>query len=156
MLQIQGAIHINNDKMRQLFLALLTIFFIQCSHAQSYLTNKEAITMHAETVMKSLKEAEFQDAFTELQVYWPLPENEMQQLESQTIKQFNLVADRFGNIIGYDFIKNETIKEYALKKIYVLRFEKHMIRVLFTYYKNDEGWILNGFKWDDQFVELFE
>jgi len=118
--------------------------------------HKSEISKHSEKVMKFLKDSEFQEAFTELEKYWPLPENEMVQLESQTIKQFNMVADRFGNIIGFDFIRDETIKDYAIRKIYVLRFEKHMIRVLFTYYKNNDGWILNGFKWDDQFDELFE
>jgi hypothetical protein len=31
-----------------------------------------------------------------------------------------------------------------------------MIRILFTYYKNNDGWILNTFKYDDEFEELFE
>ena len=106
--------------------------------------------------MKFLKDSEFQKAFTELQIHWPLPQNELTQLESQTIKQFNMVADRFGNIIGTDFIKDKMIKDYVMRKIYVIKFEKHMIRVVFTYYKNDHGWILNGFKWDDQFDELFD
>ena len=106
--------------------------------------------------MTFLKDSEFQKAFTQLQQYWILPENELLQLESLTIKQFNLVSDRFGKIIGFDFIKDMTIKDYVLRKIYVLKFEKHMIRVLFTYYKNDNGWILNGFKWDDQMEELLD
>jgi hypothetical protein len=66
-----------------------------------------------------------------------------------------MVANRFGNIIGTDFIKDD-IKDYVIRKIYVIRFEKHMIRVLFTFYKNDKSWILNGFKWDDKIDELFD
>ncbi len=142
--------------MKHILMVIITALFIQCTEAQSYLKNKVELSEHSERVMDFLKDSEFQKAFTELQEYWPLPENEMVQLETQTIKQFNMVADRFGDIIGVDFIKDETIKDFVVKKIYVLRFEKHMIRVLFTYYRNNEGWILNGFKWDDQFGELFE
>jgi hypothetical protein len=142
--------------MNKILFAVVAMFFLQCTNAQNYLNSKDELSKHSEKVMKSLKDSEFQKAFAELQIYWPLPENELIQLESQTIKQFNMVADRFGNIIGVDFIRDESIKDYAIKKIYVLRFEKHMIRVLFTYYKNNDGWILNSFKWDDQFEELFE
>ena len=67
-----------------------------------------------------------------------------------------MVSERFGNIIGTNFIKDKAVKEHILRKIYVIKFEKHMIRVLFTYYNNGNGWILNGFKWDDQFEELFD
>ncbi len=142
--------------MRKILFAVIAMLFLQCTKAQTYLSSEDELSKHSDKVMKFLKDSEFQKAFTELQIYWPLPENEMMQLESQTIKQFNMVADRFGNIIGFDFIRDMSIKDYAIKKIYVLRFEKHMIRVLFTYYKNNDGWILNGFKWDDQFDELFE
>jgi hypothetical protein len=142
--------------MNKILFAVVAMFFLQCTNAQNYLNSKDELSKHSEKVMESLKDSEFQKAFAELQIYWPLPENELIQLESQTIKQFNMVADRFGNIIGVDFIRDESIKDYAIKKIYVLRFEKHMIRVLFTYYKNNDGWILNSFKWDDQFEELFE
>ena len=106
--------------------------------------------------MMYLKDFEIQKAFTELKKYWLLPEIELTQLESQTIEQFNIVSERFGKTIGYDFIGDKTIKDYVLRKIYVIRFEKHIIRVLFTFYKNDKGWILNEFKWDDQLEELFE
>jgi hypothetical protein len=28
--------------------------------------------------------------------------------------------------------------------------------VIYTYYKNNSGWILNEFKWDDSFAEEFK
>jgi len=142
--------------MRKLFAILFALCVIPLANAQNLLSSKEDLTKHSDKVMMFLKNSEFQNAFAELQKYWPLPENELTQLESQTVKQFNLVADRFGRIIGTDFIKDKTIKDFAVRKIYVIRFEKHMIRVLFTYYKNQNGWILNGFKWDDKFDELFD
>jgi hypothetical protein len=135
---------------------IITVFFIQSTLGQSAMNSKDELSKHSEAVMKLLKESQFQKAFIELKKHWPLPENEMIQLQSQMIKQFNLVADRFGDIIEYDFIRDEIIKDYVVKKIYVLKFDKHMIRILFTYYKNNDGWILNTFKYDDEFEELFE
>ncbi|NJK95125.1 MAG: hypothetical protein HC905_09610 [Bacteroidales bacterium] len=142
--------------MKKPLILFLAILFVQLLNAQKFLTSKEDLTKHSEKVVLYLKDSKFEKAFGELQEYWPLPENELIQLESQTIKQFNMVSDRFGKIIGTDFIKEKTIKDYVVRNIYVIRFEKHMIRILFTYYKNDNGWILNGFKWDDQFDDLFD
>lgn len=142
--------------MRKILTVVVALLIVHFAKAQSYLSSKDDLSKHSDRVMKFLKDSEFQKAFTELQNHWPLPANELTQLESQTIKQFNMVEDRFGNIIGTDFIKDMNVKDFVTRKIYVIKFEKHMIRVLFTYYKNDHGWILNGFKWDDQFEELFD
>jgi hypothetical protein len=152
----QMFVTINSKIMRKYLAILSTLFIIQLANAQNLLISKEDLTKHSEKVMMFLKDYEFQNAFAEIQKYCSLPENELTQLESQTIKQFNMVADRFGSIIGTDFIKDDTIKDYVVRKIYVIRFENHMIKVMFTYYKNDKGWALNGFKWDDKFEELFD
>lgn len=139
------------------YLALIpALLIMQFATAQDYISNREDLSKHAGSVVMHLKDSEFHKAFSELQKYWPLPENEVAQLESQTMKQFNVVSDRFGKIIGADFVNDRTVKDYVVRKTYVIRFEKHMIRLLFTYYKNDKGWLLNGFKWDDQFEELFD
>ena len=87
---------------------------------------------------------------------WHLPENELDQLESLTIKQFNSVSDRFGKTKGYEFITDLKINDFLLRKVYILKFERHMIRVLFTYYNSGEGWIINSFKWDDTIDTLLK
>jgi hypothetical protein len=143
----------NNRKVLVLMVVLLQVHVI---YAQNYLATKDDLTKHSDKVMLALKNSEFDVAFAELRKHWPMPENELTQLETQTIKQFNMVADRFGTIIATDFVKDKLIKDYVVRKIYVLRFQRHMIRVLFTYYKNDKGWMMNGFKWDDQLDELFD
>ena len=142
--------------MKRIVAFVLVLSIMQSVNAQSHLSSKDELAKHSENVMVFLEGGEFQKAFAELERYWPFPENEMLQLETQTIKQFNVVSERFGTIVGTDFIRDNAIKDYALRKTYVIRFEKHMIRVLFTYYKTENGWILNGFKWDDQIEELFD
>jgi aromatic ring-opening dioxygenase LigB subunit len=106
--------------------------------------------------MQAMEKADFSKTFELLQRYCPLPESEINDLEAQTSSQLQRVASRFGEIIGFEFIRNKQIKNFALQKIYVLKFERHIIRVLFTYYRNEQGWMLNAFSWDDRFYELFE
>ena len=141
--------------MKTILFTLLTLSFT-IAQSQTYLNSEKDLEKHANLVMSYMSELEFTKAFTELEKHWPLPQNELSQLESQTLKQFNLVGDRFGAVIGFDFVQEKTINDFAIKKTYVVRFEKHLLRVMFTYYKNDQGWMLNSFKWDDSFSELFE
>lgn len=142
--------------MKKITIAFVLTLLTHLLSAQDYFKNEESLKDNSEQIMELLEKEKFIEAFSMLKEHWPLPENEIEQLESTTIKQFNLVADRFGKIIGHEFIKDERIKNFLLRRYYVLRFEKHAIRVLFTYYKNRNGWMLNSFKWDDQMDELFE
>ncbi|MDA3883262.1 MAG: hypothetical protein PF481_08240 [Bacteroidales bacterium] len=64
------------------------------------------------------------DANAELKVYWPLPENELSSLESQTLRQLNGATDCFGKMIGSSFIAKEKVADFFVRKIYVIRYEK--------------------------------
>lgn len=96
------------------------------------------------------------EAFSELVPYWPMPKNELQSIELKTIQYMNILNSRFGDPIGTLKVKNETISDIAIRETYLIRYANSAIRVIFTYYKNDKGWIVNAFKWDDSFTEEFE
>jgi hypothetical protein len=85
-----------------------------------------------------------------------LPENEIGSLEEKTIQYMNILQGRFGKVEGVVKLKEETIGDFAIKETYILRFENSAIRLMYTYYKNKNGWILNTFKWDDSFFEEFK
>lgn len=95
-------------------------------------------------------------SFELLSAYWPLPENEVDGLEEKTIKYLNIIDERFGKSIGTVKVKNETIPDVAIRETYLVRYENTAIRLIFTYYKNNAGWIVNAFKWDDSFTEEFQ
>lgn len=124
--------------------------------AQEYLSGKDQASQHTKKVMEYIANYNFNEAFSMLAKYWHLPQDEILQLESQASSQFEAVAERFGKVIGHDFIKGQTIKDFVLQETHVLRFEQHMIRFVFTYYRNNQGWILNGVIWDDQIDNLFD
>jgi len=63
---------------------------------------------------------------------------------------------RFGNPIGYAKIKEEHILDLVIRETYLIRYDYTAIRLKFTYYKNNNGWIINSFKWDDSFDEELE
>lgn len=107
-------------------------------------------------VVELFEQNKISKSFSEMEVYWPIPSNEVEAIEEKTIKYLNLIDERFGKTIGHSKVKNETIGDFAVRETYIIRYEFTAIRLIFTYYKNDKGWILNAFKWDDSFTDEFK
>ncbi len=141
------------------FLCILP-FFIGISlslHAQVGVLKSETETQAiSKKVSELFSKNKISDAFNEINPYWPLPENELIAIEDKTIKYLNVIEDRFGRSIGFVKVKNETISDFAIRETYLVRYENTAIRLIFTYYKNNEGWIVNAFKWDDSYDEEFK
>ena len=101
-------------------------------------------------------ENKIEEAFSLLSPYWPLPQNEIDGVQNKTIKYLNMFQNRFGKPIGSVKVKEQHILDIIIRETYLIRFEFTAIRLQFTYYKNDKGWIVNAFKWDDTFSEEFK
>ena len=142
--------------MKNTVLIIFSLFVIHLSSAQQYLKDEEEMKKHADEVINYMGQLKFHEAFIALKGYWPLPENEIDQLEMSTIKQFNIVADRFGEITSVDFVKDTRAGNFLFKKTYILRFQRHLIKIYFIYYNNSEGWQLNSFQWNDEIDDLFD
>ena len=109
-----------------------------------------------ELFMLKLVNDTVQDAFNELQPYFPIPETEFAMLEMQTYQQLDLVKSRYGTILGYSLVEEQTISDTVLRFVYLLRFERHAIRWMFYFYKPDDTWFFNEFYFDDKIREFFE
>jgi hypothetical protein len=142
--------------MKKITFLLLTILVFNYAGDQKTLKDEDELTEHSAEVMEHFSHENFSKAFEILQEVWPLPQNELAQLESQSIKQFNLIGSRYGDLVSVEFIKDENIKDFAIRKTYLMRYQRHMIQFIFIYYKGGNEWILNGFQWNDQVEDLFE
>jgi hypothetical protein len=143
--------------MKKIILASLLSFltlslFAQNKHLKS-ITETEALSSQ---IVSLFSKNEIAESFDLITPYWPLPQNEIESLEEKTIKYLNIIEQRFGNSIGTLKVKNETISDIAIKETYLIRYEYTAIRLIFTYYKNDKGWLVNAFKWDDSFEKEFK
>lgn len=135
-----------------LFSALGTILFAQEKFMNSA-TETEALSLKVAELFKVKK---YSKAISELAPYWPLPADELTDLSDQTTESMAVASERFGKIIGITKLKSETISDFAIRETYIVRYEFHAIRLVFTYYKNNSGWMVNGFKWDDKYTDEFK
>ncbi len=104
-------------------------------------------------VSKLFFEGEISNSVKILKKYWPLPEAEIEDFETKTTKYMSLLDARFGKRLGYEKVTNKTVSDFVIRETYIIRYDKSAIRLMFTYYKNDNGWIINAFKWDDSFAK---
>lgn len=143
--------------MSKIIIAFFLSFLSFNIHAQEkYLRDVNETQEFSKEVIALFKDNKISESFDELTPYWPLPQNEVDAIEEKTIKYLNILRERFGKPIGALKVKNETIGDVAIRETYLVRFEYTAIRVIFTYYQNDYGWIINAFKWDDSFTEEFK
>ena len=130
--------------------------FFSASAQTKYLRDKAQMTLLSKKVAGLFQENKISESVRELTPYWPIPQNEIESFEEKTIKYLNLYNENYGASIESVKIKEETLGDVALRETYLVRFKVTAIRLKFTYYKNNEGWLVNSFKWDDSFTEEFK
>jgi hypothetical protein len=135
-----------------LFITISTVLPAQVKYLKDVAQTQEL----SKRVAGLLSDNKVTEAFTEMTGYWPLPQSQIEELEAKTVEQLNSIYENYGKPIGTIKLKTENIAEVALRETYLVRLEYFAIRLIFTYYKNNQGWIVNGFKWDDSFKEEFK
>ncbi len=117
--------------------------------------DKAELKNFSDNIMLLIKDEKFKDAFTVIRKFWPMPESEIDMLEMQTTKQLDMVKARFGSALEFILIDQREIKDNFIRYIYVIKYERHITRWEFIYYKPKTKWLLNTFKWDDDVSKLF-
>jgi hypothetical protein len=142
--------------MKKLF-TIIVLTLSSLAHSQEgNLKTVDEVKNLSKEVSLLFKENKQSEAIDKMRPFWPVSESEINTLLEQTVKYSSILEDRYGKIINQQKVKEETIKDFALKEIYFVNYEKSAIRLIFIYYKGSKGWILNSFKWDDNFTEEFK
>lgn len=67
-----------------------------------------------------------------------------------------MIANRFGDIIGVDFVGTKTAGSSFIQYTYIAKFEKHAIRYVCIFYRPKDYWLVNSVYWDDKIQLLFD
>lgn len=84
-----------------------------------------------------------------------IPSAEFDALLGQVPGQLPGMLARFGASLGHEFISEERLGESMARIVYIHRFEKHAMRWMFFAYKGRSGWVINTFRFDDRWHEMF-
>ncbi len=109
----------------------------------------------AEAAMERIVAGEYEAAFEALKSYWPMPEAEIDELATATASQRGNLVTRFGDSLGYELVRSETVGKVLLQLTYIEKTERHALRWIFLFYRPRDSWILNRVRWDDNTPALF-
>lgn len=121
-----------------------------------YLKNEQEIEKLLEKVIPDVAAGKYAPAFARLKVHWPFPIEEMDRLERETVQKLPYAGQRFGKVLGHEFVRVKKAKDFALRYYYVIRHEYHVIRLMASFYRSEGGWVLSGFTWDDVLDDLWD
>ena len=61
----------------------------------------------------------------------------------------------FGETVGINLVKEQLVADSLVRITYIERFERHLIRWNFTFYRPKSQWVVNAIVWDDDVDALF-
>ena len=110
---------------------------------------------YCERILSHLLGGDLDSAFELIKSQWLFDPAEIDSVWEQTATQLGGLQDRFGDILAVSEVGSERVGELVIRFTYVIKYERHIVRWLFVFYKPRTKWILNSFKWDDSIGELF-
>lgn len=137
---------------------LISLLFAQFSifSQDKYFSNFKETQKIEEKVIDKFIDDKVSAGLNIISDYWVIPQSEQESFKEKTIKYLNIVKTIFGEPKEAHFIKEEKIPNfnYALRRTYIVRYEKSAVVFKFTYFRNENGWFLNAFNWDSDDWDL--
>ncbi len=124
-------------------------------HATEVLKGPAEARQLGDRIMARVGAGDVDTALSMMRPYLVIPEVELEALRNQIKIQMPVASQRFGDAIGQEFIKEERVGESLLRLVYLQRYQRHAMRWYFVFYRNDDGWVLNTFRFDDGIQNMF-
>ena len=137
--------------------ALLLLAFLASSPAiAAPLKTAEETKTLCSAVAQKMGAGDSDAAFDLLSANWPLPSEELKQLAYQTKSKLEMVSSRFGAPLEAEYVRSASAGNSFIRHYYLVKFEKHALRLSCTFYRPKDSWIVNGITWDDSPDQLLQ
>lgn len=139
---------------KSVLLFIVSIQFVGSAYAET-LKDPAAARQLTDQIMAKVGNGEIDAALVLMKPYIVIPDVELEAARNQASMQLPLMNQRFGKSIGYEFISEDKKGASLLRIVHVHRLERTAMRWAFYFYRTNEGWVLNSFKWDDAMLTMF-
>lgn len=92
----------------------------------------------------------------QLKEYSFIPPSEVDSLIGRIKLQLPMVTQRYGNSLGYEFIREERVGNSLVRLTYIQRLDRNALPWHFIFYLSPSGWTVNGFFFVDNPNTLFD
>ena len=117
---------------------------------------EEEMRSFSDKFMDHVIHKEFKKGFDSAKPYWPLPTVEIDSLVNQIKQQWPMVDQRFGKVVGKEFIKEERIGKSFIRYIYLHKFTNHALYWSIDFYKPKDEWKINSIVYLDTLDTLYK
>ncbi|HWY34655.1 MAG TPA: hypothetical protein VNX68_08410 [Nitrosopumilaceae archaeon] len=140
--------------MTRLILALiLCLTFLSCEQAKPE-KDKERIEAVCDMFMQNFRDGKLSEALQLLKQNSVLASSTIDTLYSTITSQMKSIFPSYGRMLSYEFISERKIKDFIARRFYILKFEKSYLKFDFTFYKNESGWKITSFNYNEDLIEL--
>ncbi|RMW99637.1 hypothetical protein EBQ26_04660 [Allofranklinella schreckenbergeri] len=109
-----------------------------------------------DAALEAMAASRVEHAFAALAPHWPLPPQEITRLAKETAAQFKQLNKTYGATLGYEWVHTHSAGASLVQHAYLLKLERHALRVSCIFYKPREQWQIHTVFWDDQLQTLLE
>lgn len=137
-------------------LSMLVLLVAGAASMAQGLPTIEAVQAQTDKVMAQVAGGDLEGGLLAFKSLTIIPAAEFDAMVGQAKNQLPLVTGRFGESLGYEFIDKRTVGQSLASLTYIQRFDKHAMRWVFYLYRGRNGWVINTFRFDDQWPALLE
>lgn len=143
--------------MKRFYISLFTLFTttFACQGLAETLPSPAAVRELTDKVIAKVVASSIEDGIRLLKPFSINPEAEIEAAIGQAKLQVPMISQRYGKVIGHEFIQEEKIGDSLIKITHIVKFEKHPMRWTFFFYKGNDGWVMNTFFFDDNIRAIF-
>mgnify|MGYP006183384685 CR=1 FL=1 len=136
-------------------LSFLLILLCSATNADT-LKDKNAAKDLVSSIMSHVGKGDVETGLKLAKPYLSIPEHEFEGVVNSFRMQAPAIEQRFGKTLGSEFSHIQEVGTSLMLIMYIQKFETHVMRWKFYFYKPNESWILNTFNFDDKINLMFD
>ena len=113
------------------------------------------IEKFTKNVMTLVGDNKVQDGLDIVSEYILLADTEFSVIKDQFDIQGPVLENRYGKVIGMEFIETKKIGSSLVNVVYLQKFEKYIVEWKFYFYKANDTWSLNTFRTSSNVETMF-
>ena len=138
----------------------LCAFLMVCASAMGFCfaetwKNLKEAEKHCMQIVEDFSDGNFQHAVDMLKTYTIIVPSAMDNLVVQATEQWALITDNYGKKLDVRLLDTDKESDCLVKYTHLVRMEKYPLVFETILYKNDEGWVVINFQFNDTIINLF-
>ena len=147
--------------MNKLFEVLLVIVGLFIFNTQIIVAQQKTIdniddaNRLLDNIMNAFEEGESKEGFKMLEENISNKQVDFEQLQANFEGFLGNADEQYGKMLGTDFAKEEKVGDFLVRYTYAMKYAEQPVWVRFTYYINDDSYVLKELDWGEDLNTLF-